>query len=239
MLGQTTNKGGRTLKHTRAVMRKGGAWWDTFAGAAALSAIVGTLARQWMKADTEAKVSEYERGYAPQRIEYYKAMATKRLQEEGRRESLRDTENLYHQILQMEDAFVETPLEHPTGLAPGAVEASKEAEGLLRTLTTRYPAVFGAHPEYQNMLLDQLVAAIQSPLDPSDPLYVQKVLGSLEYQLALEQARLQPIPTVATSTISRPDVLAPAKSLAEWQRSQLAHQGTEGSQYGYAARRKK
>lgn len=105
-----------------------------------------------------------------------------------------------------EDAYMGTP-----------AAALQEASSQVSSLMSRYPGVFAQHPGYARLLTDQIVAAMLAPLDTTDPLYLQKTLGELEYQIALEQARLAPMPTAQSLTVARPDITMPTKSLAAWQ----------------------
>lgn len=66
----------------------------------------------------------------------------------------------------------------------------QQAGAYLRLLKSRYPNVFALRPELERYAEGQLLGALLSPADPSDPMYVQKALGELEFQLARAQQQL-------------------------------------------------
>jgi hypothetical protein len=213
------------VKHMRATQRRGGAWWSPFTTSAAVGAFAALTApvlEKWLSARSQAATAEAQKDFVAKISAEEKRLITSRLEAAALHERKRERGELVAARAAAKNAVAFlTPSGLPTGLSPGAEQADQEAHQSLQTLKNRYPAVFSAHPQYYDHLHDQIMAAIMSPIDPTDPLYVQKALGAIEYQLALEQSRLQPTPTPQVTSVARPDILMPAQSLAAWQKSKI------------------
>lgn len=102
---------------------------------------------------------------------------------------------------------------------PSIIQSRQVATDFADALAKRYPVAFTAFPTYYQKVVDQVLAALLNPADPTDALYAQKVMGSIEYEAAITSQRLDPTraaqslaPTAATSSHKPPKATAPGQS---------------------------
>jgi hypothetical protein len=148
---------------------------------AAELAAATALAQQ--AADLAAEEARQSEGIAQEKTRYERTMRARNLGE----------------IMRSRPGPSTTPLR-------GQALAAQQAKSFVTTMKSRYPAAFEGHPQYERVLEGQILGAILAPSDPADPLHVQRVMGSLEYEIALEAGRIRPQPTQAEAQVARPDI---------------------------------
>jgi len=124
-----------------------------------------------------------------------------RLQHELEREQEAARERLELEAAQREARFQErereiTAAEERLASLPrseaSTTQSQQQAAAYLRLLKSRYPNIFALRPELGPYVEGQVLGALLAPADPTDPLYLQKVVGELEFQLARAQQQIDP-----------------------------------------------
>lgn len=71
-----------------------------------------------------------------------------------------------------------------------AGQSQQQASEFMEMMGKRYPNIFQKFPQYLGLIGNQALGALMAPADPSDPLYAQKALGELEFEISQAEARL-------------------------------------------------
>lgn len=80
-----------------------------------------------------------------------------------------------------------------TGLARSDrsdAQSRQQAAEFSQMMMRRYPQLFHSFPQYAPLVESQALGALLAPADPTDPLYAQKALGEIEYNLGLAESRI-------------------------------------------------
>lgn len=117
------------------------------------------------------------------------AEAATRLQEQAatRAAESRQKEALQKKIEREMEREELAALYQPT---QSAGQSQLQASEFADTMARRYPNVFQKFPQYLGLIGNQALGALMAPADPSDPLYAQKALGELEYEISQAEARV-------------------------------------------------
>jgi len=206
----------RIVKGPRARSRRGGISWAEVGkyslGAIAASIFGPPIAQQLSRfVNYIAGIVSYGPEESRLRAEYE---LEEKKADEAQKRAITLAEKSYELSRKEREADLKAAREHletlktgltPSGLSTTPYQARSQAVEFVRVMKIRYPAVFTAHPDYEGIIEGQLLSALLAPPDPTDTMHVQKVMGDLEYNLALIQARLVPQPTAAEKLIARPD----------------------------------
>lgn len=96
-------------------------------------------------------------------------------------------------LLEEERARERARLQSAASQSGQSITQSREvAASFADQMRARYPAAFKAFPNLYSQTEGQVLAAQISPADPTDAMYLNKVLGEIEFNIATTSHRLDP-----------------------------------------------
>lgn len=93
----------------------------------------------------------------------------------------------------------------------GESASRQQAAEFTTMMAKRYPNLFKEFPQYMGIIEGQALGALMAPADPSDPLYAQKALGEIEYNLSLAEARVRA--TAKAPALMEPMIIPPEPTM--------------------------
>jgi len=147
----------------------------------------GEKAREAEQKEAQLRLeAELEKQHMQHELELQQEAAREQLElEEARREAI-------FQEREREISAAEQRLASLPRSEASTTQSLQQAAAYLRLLKSRYPNIFALRPELGPYVEGQILGALLAPADPTDPLYVQKVVGELEFQLARSQQQIAP-----------------------------------------------